>query len=358
MPVLTRFFAFLTPIVLLVFLSLLILHSVDAKSADQQLVFAVLGVILFVVVSRIDYQLYLFSPWPWYFSSLFFLTITLLLTDPVRGSHRWINILGFSLQTSEIVKPMLILFVASYLAFNYPKKVKDLLRFLAIMVVPFGLVFLQPDLGSALILAIIGAAGLLASGIPFKYLISVALIAILIVPIMFQFLKPYQINRLNTFLNPSTDPLGTGYNAVQATIAVGSGKIVGRGLGQGTQSHLRFLPERQTDFIFASLVEELGLLGGGLLILSYFWLSCMLLYTARVANSDTGSIICLISAALILFQFVVNVGMNMGVMPITGITLPFISAGGSSLVSFLIIMGICFSVLRHSRGKPASLEIH
>jgi rod shape determining protein RodA len=151
--------------------------------------------------------------------------------------------------------------------------------------------------------------------------------------------------------------LGSGYNALQATIAVGSGQIIGRGLGQGTQSHLRFLPERQTDFIFASLVEELGLLGGALVIGAYVWLCHALIMTAKNANTNVGSIICLVTLILISIQAFINIGMNMGIMPVTGITLPLVSAGGSSLISFSILLGICLSIAHHPTAKKPGLEI-
>jgi rod shape determining protein RodA len=176
-------------------------------------------------------------------------------------------------------------------------------------------------------------------------------------PIGYSQLKSYQRQRLESFVNPSVDPLGTGYNALQATIAVGSGKFIGRGLGQGTQSHLRFLPERHTDFIFASLVEELGFVGGVIVIVSYLWLSLSLMRFARYASSDVGSIICLTTSSLLLVQAFINIGMNMGLLPITGITLPLVSSGGSSILSFAVLLGLCYSVALRQTGKRAVLEI-
>jgi rod shape determining protein RodA len=178
-----------------------------------------------------------------------------------------------------------------------------------------------------------------------------------IIPLGSLSLKPYQKDRILSFINPYQDHLGTGYNSIQATIAVGSGQLTGRGLGKGTQSHLRFLPERHTDFIFASFVEELGFLGGSILIGAYIWLAMNLVNTAKVASTSIQSLICLISAGLILTQSLVNIGMNMSLLPITGVTLPLVSYGGSSLLSSIIILGINWSIIIRAHSKTRNLEI-
>jgi rod shape determining protein RodA len=204
---------------------------------------------------------------------------------------------------------------------------------------------------------VITAASIIGIGVGFKRIfITLAFIAILF-PLGYSQLKPYQVNRLVSFINPDADPLGAGYNVTQSTIAVGSGKIFGRGLGQGTQSHLRFLPEKHTDFIFASLVEELGLIGGVMIIFSYLALCFGLIRAAQFASSEVGSVICLSSLGLILFQAVVNIGMNLGIMPITGITLPLVSSGGSSILSMGIMLGMCLSVALRPTSHKALLEI-
>jgi rod shape determining protein RodA len=350
-------FAYLIPLVSLVLLSLLILNSVSPDSFRTQigvLVFASLAVAL---LSRLDYQLYLFSPWPWYLLANLLLVFTFILGTVTRGSIRWIEIMGVSLQTSEFAKPLLILFIAAYLTRHLPSTLKDLAIFCGFMAVPTVLIYLQPDFGSALLILTITATSLIAAGVGFKPLAVVAAILILASPLVYLELKDYQRSRIQSFFKPNVDPLGTGYNALQATIAVGSGRIFGRGLGQGTQSHLRFLPERQTDFIFASLVEELGLVGGLLVIGSYTFLGYALLKTARSANTPVGSIICLVTLTLIFTQALVNIGMNMGLLPVTGITLPLVSAGGSSLFAFAIILGVCLSVAYHPSVTKPILEI-
>ena len=345
------------PLILLAISSLLIISSIAPDHLQQQVIFFIIAFTLIVILGRIDYQLYVFSPWPWYLSSVAILGFTLLLGQVIRGAARWINIAGVSLQSSELIKPLLIIFVASYLSRYLPQSVKGLIRFLLIMFVPTLLVFMQPDLGSAILIMIITGSSIIASGVGFKRVVITALALLLTLPIAYTQLKPYQLNRLVSFTNPAADPLGSGYNALQATIAVGSGKLLGRGLGQGTQSHLRFLPERHTDFIFASLVEELGLFGGTIIVISFLWLCLTLLKTARYASSDMGSIIALTSLSLLIIQATINIGMNMGLFPITGITLPFVSSGGSSIISLGLMLGVCYSVALRPTGKRAALEI-
>lgn len=252
---------------------------------------------------------------------------------------------------------MFILFIAVYLTHTPIQKIKPTLKFLIYCLIPVGLIFKQPDLGTALILIVLIGAGLLACGVSFKTIGIFGLLLLVAIPLSIPLLKPYQLNRIHTFLNPTSDPLGKGYNSLQATIAVGSGKIFGKGLGQGTQSQLRFLPERQTDFIFASFIEELGFVGGGILLSAYAWLARGLLKTAKYATSPMGSLVSLLTLALLLVQVIVNIGMNMGIMPITGITLPLVSAGGSSLLSLLTLLGVNLNIAKQAKLQTTSLEI-
>ena len=274
-----------------------------------------------------------------------------------RGSTRWIVLFGNQFQTSEFAKLALIMFSAIWLTSHDMSTLKEIVKYGLLMLLPIALVFVQPDLGSALMLLSIAAIGLLTAGIPFKHLFVLLVFIAIVVPLGISSLKSYQRDRISSFINPSTDRLGSGYNAIQATIAVGSGQLFGRGLGQGTQSHLKFLPERHTDFIFASFVEELGFSGGIIIIGAYIWLIMNLVSTARVAASAVQSMICLITAGLFLTQSLVNVGMNMSILPITGVTLPLVSYGGSSLLSTLLILGINWSIILKSHAHTKNLEI-
>lgn len=345
------------PVIVLLCSSLLILHSVSPQDFVSQCVFAVMGLISLIIFSRIDYRLYNLNALVWYLLTVLPLLATLLLGVTSRGSTRWITIFGYRLQPSEFIKPMFILFIAVYLTHTPIQKIKPTLKFLIYCLIPVGLIFKQPDLGTALILIVLIGAGLLACGVSFKTIGIFGLLLLVAIPLSIPLLKPYQLNRIHTFLNPTSDPLGKGYNSLQATIAVGSGKIFGKGLGQGTQSQLRFLPERQTDFIFASFIEELGFVGGGILLSAYAWLARGLLKTAKYATSPMGSLVSLLTLALLLVQVIVNIGMNMGIMPITGITLPLVSAGGSSLLSLLTLLGVNLNIAKQAKLQTTSLEI-
>jgi len=264
----------------------------------------------------------------------------MLIGRNIRGSVRWIDLGFFNLQTSEIIKPLLAIFYSSYLAQNKLTKWKDLLLFLFISVIPVLMVVIQPDLGSALTLMCLPLALLVFTGHLKKLLIIGVIFFAVVIPLESKFLKPYQRQRIETFVNPYKDPQGAGYNVIQATIAVGSGGIFGKGVKLGTQSHLNFLPERHTDFIFASYVEEFGLVGATFLLAAYFLIFRTCLQTGKILKDSRASLLSLSVFSIIAFQAVVNVGMNLGVMPVTGITLPLFSYGGSSLLSFAILFGL------------------
>jgi rod shape determining protein RodA len=346
------------PVLILAALSLLILHSVVPDIAKTQALYFALGLGLMIVISRIDYHLYHFSPWPWFGIAVIALILTMVIGENIRGSTRWIDVGPLRFQTSEFIKPIILLYLSTWLAQSPALKFKDLLVKSAVTLIPIFLIFIEPDLGTALVIAALYSTLIVASGTPIRYLAVFALAFVLILPLGYASLRDYQKNRIASFLNPSQDPLGTGYNANQAMIAVGSGQWFGRGLGQGTQSHLRFLPERHTDFVFAATVEELGFAGGLLMLGAYGWLAYGLLGLAKSADNDSGSLIVLGTLGLIVTQVAVNTGMNMGLLPITGITLPFVSAGGSSVLSLCILLGLCLSVGRARSHRRPILEIH
>jgi rod shape determining protein RodA len=338
-------------------MGLMILQSVANDFAQTQLLVVVVGIFLLLLVSKVPVQLYSFSPWPWYVVIWGLLLSTFIMGAVSHGVVRWITIAGVSIQTSELVKPAFILFIASYLT-QYPViSFSQIAKYLVIAFLPLVLIILQPNLGTAILLLLLIMVGLVISGVPMKRIIGLLLVSLLILPIFFGLMKPYQRQRIESFISPTNDPLGSGYNSLQAKIAIGSGKVFGRGLGQGTQSHLRFLPERYSDFIFASLAEELGFLGGGLAIGLYVVLCAGLFQASKQTGSDQESIILLLAMALLMIQVFVNIGMNMGIVPITGITLPLLSAGGSSYISTVLILGICISIAKKPALKKAIMEI-
>ncbi|MGH7245750.1 MAG: FtsW/RodA/SpoVE family cell cycle protein, partial [Candidatus Levyibacteriota bacterium] len=263
---------------------------------------------------------------------------------------RWIDILGFRFQFSELLKPFLAVILAGFLT----KKPATLKRFglVFLLLLPMAfLIFRQPDLGNALIYSGVVLITVFMYGFSFWYFLVGGAVILILSPIAWRFFHAYQRQRILTFLHFTNDPLGTSYNLVQSIIAVGSGMFFGKGLGQGTQSGLRFLPERHTDFIFATLSEDLGFFGGLLIILAFGFLFYRI-YAIYTETEDAFLKTFLIAAfALLLIQFFVNIGMNIGIMPIVGVTLPFVSYGGSSLVANAILLGMISSVARNAKKK-------
>jgi rod shape determining protein RodA len=354
-------------VLMLVAMGLLMIWStsfggpVEAKEYEyfyRQFIFSIIGFILYFVFSRLDYR-FLSNLSLWLFIGIcVFLGLTYLWGLETRGSTRWIDLGAFRFQPSEFVKPMLILTLAAYIAAFPVKKIINLGASLLLAGLPTLLIFKQPDLGSALILVVIWFFVIIAGGVRFSVLLIMVGIGSIIAPLVWFFLKEYQRQRLLMFLDPSVDPLGSGYNVIQAIIAVGSGQILGRGFGRGTQSHLNFLPEYHTDFIFATLAEELGFIGSFLLIGLFTVLIWRTLRIAERSTDSFGSLIAVGVAAMLVFQVLVNMGMNMGVLPVTGIPLPLVSYGGSSLIATMISLGLVQSVAIHQKSKSEEIHIH
>lgn len=328
------------------------ISSVAPELFANQMIFYVIGLILFFIFSQIDYQIYRPLGFIFYIGAVILLLSTLFIGFESRGSTRWLEIAGFRLQFSELLKPFLIISFASVLSTFDGRKFSKIALLLAFFAVPLLLVFKQPDLGSTLVY--VGAIGVMVflSGISLIRLGLLTLLGLLVLPIGYLFLAPYQKSRIFSFISPHYDPQGASYNAIQSKITVGSGMIFGKGLGRGTQSHLSFLPEHHTDFIFASISEELGFLGSGLII-GLFAFLVWRIFTISINSEDQFAK--LTSAgigAMILVQASVNIGMNLGLLPVTGITLPFISYGGASVVATFIALGIAENI---SRGYNKAL---
>jgi len=345
----------ITPVIVLVILSLTTLFSIDFSLFKSQFILFIVGIFAFLFFSQTNYKTVKLYASPIYIASIVLLIIVLFVGAEARGSVRWLELFGFRIQFSEILKPFLAISLSSYLVSKNNYSLKTLFTATCFLIPVALLVFLQPDLGNALVYIFAAVIAFLVFGFPFRYFLAQLAILIMLSPILWRFLHDYQKQRILTFLNPN-DPLGISYNSIQAIIAVGSGMFFGRGLGLGTQSGLRFLPERHTDFIFATLSEELGLVGGVLLVATF----AFLLYKIFVIFREQDDLFCKIYSsvafALIFVQFFVNIGMNIGILPIVGITLPFVSYGGSSLLSSFILLGILSSMSK-SRSSYKVLEI-
>lgn len=323
---------------LLALSSFLVLKHSAVPLFSGHLVFFLAGLAGFWLLSRIDSRLY--QPfWGFIYGLSLLLLLITLLQPEIRGSRRWIEVFGFTFQPSEIVKPLIIIAWSGFLAARPKKDWRVFLGYLGLFIPVFGIVFKQPDLGNALLFFGVFLLLIPAAGFPLRYFFSLLFLLFASLPVAWGHLAEYQKLRLLTFLNPGLDVQGAGYNSLQAIIAIGSGKFFGRGLGAGTQSALKFLPEYHTDFIFASMTEQLGVFGAAIIIGIYFLL---LLQIFRVAVRNQGfTYIAGLGIFLQLFlQVSINIGMNLGLLPITGVTLPFFSVGGSSILATFIALGI------------------
>lgn len=283
------------------------------------------------------------------------------LAEETRGAESWFKIGSFAIEPAEPMKIITILILAKYFARRHIAiaNIKHIFISAVFAGLPAALVFLQPDFGSAMIFAAIWLGMVLVSGINKRHLFAVFALGAILFGLGWQFaLADYQKMRVLTFLNPLIDPQGRGYNALQAQIAVGSGEIFGRGLGFGTQSRLEFLPEHETDFIFAAFAEEWGFIGILFLFVFFSIILWQIMKVAFIGHSNFERLYAMGLATMIFAHILINIGMNMGVMPITGITLPFMSYGGSALLTLFAGLGILESMRRYSLEMPGKDERH
>src|SRR3989344_249914 len=338
---------FFFQIVALGSLSVLIISAINPTLARNQLLFWAAGLFVLFWVSRLDYTRWANYSAILYALCLVILVLLLLFGEPFRGSVRWVDLGFFRFQPSEITKAAIILFLASFYSRSSAGKLTNLSLGFIFTLPAIVLVFFQPDIGNTFAFFAIWAGIAFASGLRVKHALILFTTSAIVLFLLFQVLAPYQKERLISFANPVSDPLGTGYNIIQSKIAIGSGLIFGKGYGHGSQSQLQFLPEAESDFIFAAIAEQLGLVGAGLILILFTWLIFRAVNICK--NADRFAQLIIVGAISYLsIQFLVNVGMNMGLLPVTGITLPLISYGGSSLITNLFILGIVFSIARKS----------
>ena len=309
-----------------------------------------------LIVAFIDIRLWLKLSYPLYILSLLLLVIVELKGHIGMGAQRWIDLGFMKLQPSEIMKITTVMALARMFHSYNLEDVKNpflLVRPLILVILPAALVLIQPDLGTALIIIIVSGAIFFLAGVPLWMFGSIIAAVIAAAPVFWHFLKDYQKKRIMTFLNPENDPLGAGYHITQSKIALGSGGIEGKGFLQGTQSHLNFLPEKQTDFIFTLMAEEWGFLGG---ITIFIIFSLIIMYGFLIARSSYNHYGRLLSAGITvnfaLYVFI-NIAMVMGLIPVVGVPLPMISNGGSAMLAVLFGFGLILSVRIHREFKFA-----
>lgn len=341
---------FFAACMILTLVGLTMIYSTGSLWIRQGLALAV-GLAGLFFFSSIDYRFFKKNSAILYGLSLVLLLAVIIFAPAVRGSARWFDLGFFNFQPSEFSKFALILLLAKYFQVRQPllQRFRYVLLSFLYVLLPAALILLQPDLGSAGIHAALWLGMLIVSPMPRRYLLYLGVIFLVLSVFAWQFLlQDYQQQRLLAFLDPTGDPLGQGYNVIQSIVAIGSGGLLGQGLARGLQSQLKFLPERQTDFIFASTVEELGLVGGVLVIFLLGFIMYRMIRIMQGARDLFGMYVSAGILFLIFTQSAVNIGMNLGLLPVTGITLPFLSYGGSSLVIMLWLVGIMQSLHRHS----------
>lgn len=344
----------LIALVLLASIGLLVLYSAGGQDSNlvlrQAIRLAIAFVMMFVIAQFSPYTLARWAPWLFGLGMLLLVAV-LVFGDVTKGAQRWLNLGLFRFQPSEMMKIAVPMMIAWYLAeASLPPARLRLLLASLILIIPTLLIAKQPDLGTALLIASSGGLVLLLAGLRWHLITGIIVILSASAPLVWNYLlHDYQRKRILTFLNPENDPLGAGYHIIQSTIAIGSGGLYGKGWLNGTQSHLDFLPERSTDFVFAVFSEEFGFIGILLLLALYVFLIGRGIVIATQAQ-DTFSRLLAGSLALTFFVYVfVNVGMVTGLLPVVGLPLPLVSYGGSSIVTLLAAFGILMSIQTHRK---------
>ncbi len=330
------------------------LYSVAGGSIDpwakNQFIRFLIGLGALVILAVVDIRVWMFLAYPFYALALGLLVVVDVMGAMGKGSQRWLNLGFMNLQPSELMKIALVMALARYfhcLSDEDTLKLKSLVKPIILIALPIVLVLRQPDLGTTLLIAMGGVALLFAAGVR-MWLFIASLIAM--IPAAFgawQFLKPYQKQRVLTFLDPEKDPLGAGYHIIQSKIALGSGGVYGKGFIQGTQSQLNFLPEKQTDFIFTVIAEELGLIGGLSLLGLYFIILAYAMIVSVSVKSQFGRLLILGMVVTFFLYLFINIAMVMGLVPVVGVPLPLVSYGGSAMLTLLIGLGFVFSAAIH-----------
>lgn len=341
--------------IILLIIGCIALYSATQESEydelKRQITWAAISIPIMLVVIFIDYNVIAkFSPF--FYGIFIILLIAVLFTKEVNGATSWFTITeGIKFQPSEFAKVFVIIFLAYIMDIiqrknrNEINKPLKLLIVLSAVAVPVLLIIIQPDYGTALAFMLATVLMLFVAGIDKKYIISAVLIIAVALPLAYNFVLPtHAKNRIDVFLNPNLDPRGSGYNVIQSKLAIGSGKLFGMGLLKGNQTQLGFLHPKTTDFIFSVIGEEMGFIVAGAVIILYVILITKAIYVAKTAKDDLGSYIAIGIVGIFMFHMIENIGMTMGLLPITGVPLPFVSYGGSSLITNFICIGLLLNI--------------
>lgn len=337
------------------------MQKLNFEYVERQLVNFAVAIAVFVIVVVLDYHFYEKLANIMYAGIVFLLLLLVLVGKTSRGVAGWfvLGSINRAIQPAELCKVVLIIMFAKIISKSIEKHgklkgIKDIGLILAICALPTALVLWQPDFGTAFVFICILVFMLFVSGISWKYIVPTLIVTMLLAPLLYLFvLNPEQQDRIRVFLDPEADPLGAGYNVIQSKLSIGSGQLTGKGFfTAGTLAQLKYVPERHTDFIFSGIVEGIGFIGGTIIILLYFILIFRWLYNAYISGDTFGMCIIVGCAAMILAHVFENIGMTIGLMPVTGIPLPFISYGGSNLLTSMIAVGLVVNVyMRRPIGR-------
>ena len=337
---------------------LLMLFSISGGEINQTVINHMIrlfvGFIFFIFFSLISFRILRVISFPLYF--IIILMLIWLYVFEASTVSRWINLGGTSFQPSEFLKFILILTLSSYYSFfgaNKSKKLRFNILPIILIVIPSFLILNQPDLGTAVLIFIMGFSAVFFSGLYLKWVVFGSSIVFISIPVVIANLKPYQMKRLEVFFDPDKDPFGSGYHMIQSKIAIGSGGLTGKGFMSGTQSQLNFLPEKHNDFMLAVLLEETGLIGGFFIFSIFFYLILISMHTSIIARSRFSSIACASIAVLLFLYIFINCAMITGLIPIVGVPIPMLSYGGSAVISLCAAMGF---VLNARRQRDIKLE--
>lgn len=345
-------------LVMLGMTGLLMLFSISGGEINQTVINHMIrlfvGFIFFIFFSLISFRILRVISFPLYF--IIILMLIWLYVFEASTVSRWINLGGTSFQPSEFLKFILILTLSSYYSFfgaNKSKKLRFNILPIILIVIPSFLILNQPDLGTAVLIFIMGFSAVFFSGLYLKWVVFGSSIVFISIPVVIANLKPYQMKRLEVFFDPDKDPFGSGYHIIQSKIAIGSGGLTGKGFMSGTQSQLNFLPEKHNDFMLAVLLEETGLIGGFFIFSIFFYLILISMHTSIIARSRFSSIACASISVLLFLYIFINCAMITGLIPIVGVPIPMLSYGGSAVISLCAAMGF---VLNARRQRDIKLE--
>ncbi len=331
-------------------------HSESSLLIIKQLLYITLGWTIILLLPKLNPKILFDMSLSIYLFNLFLIILVFLFGKTVYGAKRWLDLGLFYIQPTEFMKFSILLISANIISQIKRFLSTETFVLIAVVLIPFILTVKQPDLGTAVTFIVPVLFMIYAKGIKVRYIIAGFILILLMLPLGWYMMKPYQKERIYAVIDPYSNYSGSGYQTVQSIITIGSGGIIGKGLLEGTQAHLLFLPEKHTDFIFSLIGEELGFIGTFLLTSSFFFLLLRILIHAYTIRSQPEQLFLIGAFSLLLFQVSVNILMTVGFMPVVGMPLPFVSFGGSSVITFSLIIGTIFAIIREHKSRKIMFE--